>query len=384
MKKQILPGVILALLLGGTGVWTLCSSLDSFPKFNRYYRIQDYMTDVEQAMAENFPFSRELSELSMEIQRKGGARKFEDIFIGDDILIEDIGLPDEDKTLKNTQALQSFAENSRIPTYVMLLPTKCAIKQNEIPQAAPLFNQKQMIEQVYNSLLGKASVVDVYPALFSKYKQDLYYKTDPALTALGGYTIYEVLAQRLDNTPKPQEDFDIQYVAQDYYGRTYQRCRCQDVSPDRIALYRYQKSHRNFTVTHEQGYQYSYNTLYPQQMVDLGEIESVILGGNTGKLTVHSNLKNPNNLLIVGDGSILPVIPFLALHYSEITFLDTGLLSPEELYRVDCSQYQRILISYSVEEFIHGESPQKLSQLNMDSPSWQSGEKEISFPENLQ
>ena len=53
--------------------------------------------------------------------------EFDNIFIGDDILVEDIGYPDEAKTEQNIQALTRFSENSRIPTYVMLIPTKCAI-----------------------------------------------------------------------------------------------------------------------------------------------------------------------------------------------------------------------------------------------------------------
>lgn len=51
-----------------------------------------------------------------------------------------------------------------------------------------------------------------------------------------------MLAQRLDITPRPQEDFDIQYVTHSYYGETYQRSAYQDISPDVIALYRYQKN----------------------------------------------------------------------------------------------------------------------------------------------
>lgn len=257
-------------------------------------------------MAENLPFSRQLSELAVQLKMAGGAKEFDGIFVGDDILIEDIGQPNQRQTEQNIQTLTQFSQSSRIPTYFMLLPTKCAIKQNELPAGVPLFNQKQFIEQTYNHLLGKATVVDVYPALFAKFEEDLYYKTSPSLTALGGYSVYEVLAQRLDNTPKPQEDFDIQYVTHNYYGPTYRRSTYQEISPDVIALYRYQKNNRTYTVTHNEGYSYSYDSLYPQQMMQLGEPTQVLLGGNTGDITIRSNLRNKNTLLIVGDDSILP------------------------------------------------------------------------------
>ena len=312
-KKKMLPGLLLALLLGAGGVWALAAG-EGFPHYNRYYTLGEYLKEVEQAMAENLPFSRQLSELAVQLKMAGGAKEFDGIFVGDDILIEDIGQPNQRQTEQNIQTLTRFSQSSRIPTYFMLLPTKCAIKQNELPTGVPLFNQKQFIEQTYNHLLGKATVVDVYPALFAKFEEDLYYKTSPSLTALGGYSVYEVLAQRLDNTPKPQEDFDIQYVTHNYYGLTYRRSTYQEISPDVIALYRYQKNNRTYTVTHNEGYSYSYDSLYPQQMMQLGEPMQVLLGGNTGDITIRSNLRNKNTLLIVGDDSILPVLPFLAAH----------------------------------------------------------------------
>lgn len=362
--KKLLPGAILAIALGTVGLWAMLAGQEGFPKFNRYSHLNEYLAEVENAMVQNIPFAEELEKLAVQLHIKGGAREFDHIFIGDDILVEDIGYPDEQQTSRNIAALMKMAENSEVPTYVMLLPTKCAIKQNEIPQAAPLFNQKQFIEQTYNRLLGKATVVDVYPALFSKFEEDLYYKTAPGLTALGGYSVYEVLAQRLDNTVKPQEDFEIQYISHNYYGETYQRSAYQDISPDIIALYRYQKNNRNYMVTHNEDYQYSYDTLYPEQLLELGDGLDVLLGGDTGDITIRSNLKNKSTLLVIGDSSILPVLPFLAAHYSQIRFIDVEGMSREEIEQIDCDSYQRLLISYSVDTFIHDSTPEKVQWLD--------------------
>src|SRR5699024_6859538 len=136
MKYKVLPGLLLALLMGSAGVWALLSHARAFPKFNRYYQLDDYLEDVEAAMQKSIPFSEELSSLAVTLKMAGGAKEFDNIFIGDDILVEDIGDPDQEQTEQNIQALNTLAENSRIPTYVVLLPTKCAIKQNEIPQVA--------------------------------------------------------------------------------------------------------------------------------------------------------------------------------------------------------------------------------------------------------
>ena len=87
-KKKMLPGLLLALLLGAGGVWALAAG-EGFPRYNRYYTLGEYLKEVEQAMAENLPFSRQLSELAVQLKMAGGAKEFDGIFVGDDILIED-------------------------------------------------------------------------------------------------------------------------------------------------------------------------------------------------------------------------------------------------------------------------------------------------------
>ena len=103
MKYKVLPGLLLALLMGSAGVWALLSHAGAFPKFNRYYQLDDYLEDVEAAMQKSIPFSEELSSLAVTLKMAGGAKEFDNIFIGDDILVEDIGDPDQEQTEQNTE-----------------------------------------------------------------------------------------------------------------------------------------------------------------------------------------------------------------------------------------------------------------------------------------
>lgn len=335
-----------------------------FPLFNQYYQITDYVREVENYMIENLPFREEWRQLSVSLEMKGGEREYDNIFIGNDILVENIGYPNEKVTKANTDALLNLVEQSRISTHFMLLPTKCAIKQNEIHRDAPLFNQKQWIEETYYKILGNATAVDVYPVLFSNLDQYLYYRTDPSLTSLGAYYVYEVLTQRLGNEPRPQEKFDIQHVAHDFLGRTYQVSPYKNITPDVISLYRYQEQSRSYTVSHEEDYSYMYNTLFPTQLLEFGQGLNVILGGNTGDITLRSNVRNDSTLLIIGDESILPVIPFLMSHYSQIRFIDLSKWKKQDIPNINCGDYQRMLVTYSVDTFIHKSAPSKMQFLD--------------------
>lgn len=82
MKRKILPGIILALALGSVGVWALITNTGSFPKFNRYYHLDDYLDDLEAALSRSIPFSDNLSSLAIDLKMKGGAREFDNILSG--------------------------------------------------------------------------------------------------------------------------------------------------------------------------------------------------------------------------------------------------------------------------------------------------------------
>ena len=355
--------LLLALAIAGT-FGNAARSGQSFPKYNRYYSLSDYVQEVESFFSHNFVLGDSLRGLAIGIKQLGGQQEFGQVYVGKDILVEDIGWPDQQQTDLNRQALETFLDRSPLPVSFLLLPTKCAIKQNEIDPAAPLFNQKQFIEQTYSQVVGKATVVDVYPVLFSNMDQYIYYRTDPGLTSLGAYYVYDVLAQRLGITrTRSQEEFSLQQVTANYTGRTYEAFPYAQVTPDVLTLYHYQKSGLNYTVTHNEDYSFTYSSLYPTHLKELDQVEQVLLGGNTGDLTIRSNMKTDNNLLIIGDSSILPVIPFLMTHYAEIRFVDLSQWREQEISQLELEDYQRVLLTYSVDTFIHQDGPQRLEHL---------------------
>lgn len=346
--------------------WNGAEKGKPFPVFNRYYQVSDYAADVEKYFVENLPFAEQLKSFSVELQRRGGEQEYNKIFIGNDILVENIGYPSKKLTRANLDGLLKLVENSRMSTNFMLLPTKCAIKQNEIPKDAPLFNQKQFIEQTYSQILGKATAIDVYPILFSNLEQYTYYRTDPALTSLGAYYVYQVVAQRLGIEPGSQSDFDIQHITHSFTGRSYESSPYKKVTPDVITLYQYKKNNRAYSVTHNEDYSYSYHSLYPTQLLELDGGLDVYLGGDTGDVTIRSNMKSDSSLLVVGDESFLPVLPFLAAHYAQIRFVDLSKWNKENIPEINCGDYQRLLIAYSVDTFIHSGSPSKVQYLDTE------------------
>ena len=367
ISKRVTAVILLFLIFGISLSIAVGSRLSGseFPKYNRFYYMEEYMSDIEDFVQENFPFAERLKNSSVQLQLLLGKKEHDDLFIGNDILIEDIEQPDANIMERNLQELQAFVEmETYTPISVLYLPTKYAIKQQELPDNAEYFafNQKNFIDKSYAALSGKATTVDAYSTLFANNDKYLYYRTDPNLTGLGAYYVYSALIQRMGMSPLEQDEFDQQHISHNYYGSTFAASSYKDISPDIITLY-HPTNQSSVVVTHHNDYSYTYNELYPKHLMELSGDLSVILGGDSGDITIRSGLKRQRKLLVFGDESILPILPLLSAHYYEIRFIDFEHWNDTVLNELDMEEMDQILLAYSVDSLIHDPYPAQIRQV---------------------
>ena len=367
ISKRVTAVILLFLIFGISLSIAVGSRLSGseFPKYNRFYYMEEYMSDIEDFVQENFPFAERLKNSSVQLQLLLGKKEHDDLFIGNDILIEDIEQPDENIMERNLQELQAFVEmDTYTPISVLYLPTKYAIKQQELPDNAEYFafNQKNFIDKSYAALSGKATTVDAYSTLFANNDKYLYYRTDPNLTGLGAYYVYSALIQRMGMSPLEQDEFDQQHISHNYYGSTFAASSYKDISPDIITLY-HPTNQSSVAVTHHNDYSYTYTELYPTHLMELSGDLSVILGGDSGDITIRSGLKRQRKLLVFGDESILPILPLLSAHYYEIRFIDFEHWNDTDLNELDVEEMDQILLAYSVDSLIHDPYPAQIRQV---------------------
>ena len=367
ISKRVTAVILLFLIFGISLSIAVGSRLSGceFPKYNRFYYMEEYMSDIEDFVQENFPFAERLKNSSVQLQLLLGKKEHDGLFIGNDILIEDIEQPDENIMERNLQELQAFVEmETYTPISVLYLPTKYAINQQELPDNAEYFafNQKNFIDKSYAALSGKATTVDAYSTLFANNDKYLYYRTDPNLTGLGAYYVYSALIQRMGMSPLEQDEFDQQHISHNYYGSTFAASSYKDISPDIITLY-HPTNQSSVAVTHHNDYSYTYNELYPKHLMELSGDLSVILGGDSGDITIRSGLKRQRKLLVFGDESILPILPLLSAHYYEIRFIDFEHWNDTVLNELDVEEMDQILLAYSVDSLIHDPYPAQIRQV---------------------
>ena len=369
VSKKICAVMMLAFLVGMLGMSLIRAQLLGISFQMEGTGLEDLISSTESFLGESVPLSRTLRRMRVNLRYALGTREQDNVFIGEHRLIENISPPVGRYVQDNTQAIIEFAEDQKVPTYIMLIPTASAVLQSETPEYADdsIYNQKQFIEERYKNFAGKLSCVDVYSALRQNSDKYIYFNTETLLTPQGGFLVYDVLTRRMGNIPYSLDRFNIEYLSDSYYGSLYDRVEFRDVNPDVISIYSYAGTPKEFTVRqHGLDRTREYNTLHPQFMLDLGRPLDVYLGGLSPVVEITQKKRSPDSLLVYGDRQMLTILPFLACDYQYVHFVDLSSATPQQLDDIDTGEYNEILFAYSVDTFMHTDAPGRITQQQKD------------------
>lgn len=200
---------------------------------------------------------------------------------------------------------------------LMLIPSADEIWKEDLPKYADVFDQNAYLELLQNTGLGD-SLVDVRSVLKEHAVEKLYYDTDPHWTNIASY--YAYLAWREKNA-KQQYYFDVDHrmmVTKRFQG-AYAALKNLDLKADALYIFKetYQKP---VTVwldesVERQGY------YRPEYIID-GNPYYYFLGNDFVTARIETGRDRDKTLFVIGDSYANCMIPFLAPHYREITFLN--------------------------------------------------------------
>ncbi len=324
------------------------------------------LSGVEDYLRRSLPGAQQLRMRVLDLRVAMGQTEQRGIFYTPQGLIKDLKVTaGQSVANSNTREIIRFAERHQKPVYTMLIPTACAIKQQWVPQYAPLYNQKNFIEDTYRNFAGKVTVIDVYPTLFANRENYVFYNTDSNLTSYGGYLLYEAAAERMKLTPYPLDQFEQRYLVHDYYGDLYQVWPQRTVQGDVLTTYRFSDASIGHIVTHPQAKPpASYRTLYPAFKADTASPYSLYLGGYSPVIEIDTvGHSHSARLLVFGDRTALSYLPFLSLHYAHITFIDPAALDKQQLAQLQVKEYDQVFFAYSLETYLNTSAPKKVADI---------------------
>ncbi len=270
-------------------------------------------------------------------------------------LVEDLDEPNERYINQNIDGILTFAKNNPdTKIFSAVAPTSCDLYSDSLPYGKKIWSQKEQIDSFYSNLGKSVYGIDIYSTLYAKRDQYIYYNTDHHWTSLGAYYAYHQIATALDFKPYDKTQFDIEHASNEFYG-TYSSKSNISVDPDTIDLY-YSHASSDFKVTEvsiNNGKETKvYNDIYFREWLGKKDKYSVFLGQVQPEVTIKTNVQNNKKLLIFKDSFAHSLVPFLALHYSEIKLIDLRYTNKNYRELADIASYDSVLLLYNIDSVV--------------------------------
>ena len=316
-----------------------------------------YLAGAQEACRQGIPGSGQFATWVAHARYLTGEREIDGYFLSEDSIMKDMQSPDVQTVQRNNAVLAQLAASIDGPkTYLTLIPTAAAIKQNELPQLVEVYNQRSFIETVYEQIGGMAKTVDVYQPLFVNMDKYLYYRTQENLTALGGYYVYSAMCERLGHTLRTPDYYTIEYLTHSFEGQSKQQFPFVPVKDDILTIYDYTRYERSYRVTHEweDGSTAIYSRLYLREAADSEQPMDVYMGPESPRTDIEvDGVAYELRLLVLGDHTAKSYLPLLANHYVQVTFLDVRQATKEFYAEVDPERYDQVLVALSADTYAH-------------------------------
>ncbi len=286
------------------------------------------------------------------------------VYIGeDDYLIEKkkAGEIDTEQAQKNADRLVQFIKENRDKlgkrrVFAMLIPAPSYILGEKLPKFADTYTGDDYIEQIKTELGD--NFLDCREELKSHKDEYIFYRTDHHWTTHGAYYSYKIWVQGMGGRAFPKESFNIENVAEDFYGTIEAKINLQR-TPDSIAIY---KNKNEYRVTYNDNYDMEGNPLEPQNtMYDYSRLEtkdkySFFLRGNNALVEIdkqlHPDIKNKRTLLIIKDSYAHCFAPFTTMHFDRVIMADLRYLNEPISALIERYNITDILVIYNVLQYM--------------------------------
>ncbi|MCM1336043.1 MAG: DHHW family protein [Eubacterium sp.] len=338
--------------------------LAAFPKVTaETYLNKEAMEGFEDWFADRFYGREDWIRAKNATERLLGKVEINGVYTVDDRMMQAWEGFDPEFIDRNLAAVSRFAERyPDLPVYFLLAPTSQEIYAGLLPKSAPVGSQSELNSYCREGI-GRATLIDVFPALKSNAESYIYYRTDHHWTSYGAYIAYTEAAKSMGFQSEPLSSFHIEHASSDFRGTLYSKTLDNGVTPDVIDYYHFNEGAASPTLMINSGTEVrEYDSIYLREYLETKDKYSSFLGSNVPLLTITSEgSPNDRSLLVFKDSYAHSMLPFLANHYSKITVLDLRLLNQPYTALVDPSDYDSVLILYNAITFSEDTNIRKLN-----------------------
>lgn len=298
-----------------------------------------FMTQLDDYIADNFPFRENLLSFKSKLYKKIGIYKQNDVYYGyDNKLYQEYKKPSNSDTI--IKRVNKLSENINSDIYFMLIPTSIYVNNDKISKYNNSFDEGKTIDYYKDKL--NVNFIDVR-ATFNKNKDNyLYYGTDHHWTTKGANLAYlEYCTVAKINC----QQYEFSVVNDKFYGTLYSKVLDNSLEYDYIEKV---NDNTNYYVYFDDDKSYS-NNLYNYKYLDEKDKYSFFLDNNHSLISIENlDSKNENSILIIKDSYANAFIPLIAPNYKYIYVIDPRYYNLSISDYINEKQIDKILFIYNV------------------------------------
>ncbi len=235
-------------------------------------------------------------------------------------------------------------------TKVMLVPTADNILTKKLPDFAPFYDQKTLIQQV-KERVGEEQVIDLFPILEAHAEEELYYRTDHHWTTLGAYYGYEAFTKAFDLPTRWYLKGEMQTVTEDFLG-TLQSKLNLSVDAEEIKIFP-RTLETKVRITYD--FAKRSDSFYEESYLQGKNKYGYFLDDNHAIVEIERETFSERVLFVIKDSYANTMLPMLAHHYAKIYVLDLRYFNGNLLdFMQSCDEYGNmdVLVLYNCVHFL--------------------------------
>lgn len=240
------------------------------------------------------------------------------VYLGQDGYLLEQHLPEaysSEEAEKKLTLLERLTEDWNAD--VMLVPTADNILTDKLPAYAPYFQQAPFLAQV-EERVGQEHFIDVFPVLWERRDEEIYYHTDHHWTSLGAYYGYLTWADFMGLEPGNYDPRHMEEVTGNFLGTLHSKI---NLSWEADRIYCFPET-REQPVKVIYDFQKETDSLYESSYLDTKNKYGFFLDDNHGFVEIQTHSGTGKTLFLIKDSYANCMIPLMTAHYDKIYVLD--------------------------------------------------------------
>jgi len=322
--------------------------LQSFPAFDAEDLFAGkYTKKFETYLADQFPARNFFVGVNCDVQLLLQKKDVGGVYFGkDNYLFETLKQPDPDILKSNIDGINSLADRTNLPVYLLPVPSSAQEMKESLPAYAPSYDQNLSVETMKKNLSPKVTLVNVMDDLKPSDGEALYFKTDHHWNVFGAYKGYSALMDAMGLNPVPKSEIEFKKVSSEFFGTLYSKAGYKRQKPDDIYIQQFKVPQQ---ITSSSAGQTA-DGVFDMSKLTQKDQYTIYAGGNTDENIIRNAGVQGERVLIIKDSYAHIALPYLANHFSEIRMIDLRYFRKDPADYIRENQIDRIIILYSIKQ----------------------------------